>query len=272
MSQAARNTRERENESQRFRPSNGYYLVGVIFFLMVVGTITWGGWITLDWMKDASRVPLSKLVLTGERHYTTDADIRQAILSLGAPRTFMTQDVNVIQASIKRLPWIRQVTVRKQWPDELKIHLVEYVPYARWNDAQQMLDAEGRLFRLPTERRANKQYPMLTGPEGKEKDVLNEYHTMTAFLEKHQIKLKAVIMTARNSWQLILDNNIRLELGNRDKMERMKRFIEVYPVLLQNTEKRIAYIDLRYNSGAAVGWAPLLTDKPVSMNGQENKQ
>ena len=44
----------------------------------------------------------------------------------------MTQDVNIIQQQIERMPWIRQVTVRKQWPDELKIHLVEYVPFTRW--------------------------------------------------------------------------------------------------------------------------------------------
>ena len=33
--------------------------------------------------------------------------------------------------------------MRKQWPDELKIHLVEYVPVARWNDLH-MVDAEAK--------------------------------------------------------------------------------------------------------------------------------
>jgi len=36
----------------------------------------------------------------------------------------------------------------------LKIHLVEYVPIARWND-QHMVDAEGNTFSVPTGR-ANK--------------------------------------------------------------------------------------------------------------------
>ncbi|OTA21823.1 cell division protein FtsQ [Xenorhabdus beddingii] len=271
MSQAARKIRERESEAQGVRPSNGYYLLGMIFFLMVIGTIIWGGWMTLDWMKDSNRLPLSKLVLTGTRHYTTNDDVRQSILSLGAPRTFMTQDVNVIQEKIEQLPWIRQVTVRKQWPDELKIHLVEYVPYARWNNTQ-MLDAEGRVFSLPMERSASGSYPMLFGPEGRENDVLDGYRTMSALLEKHHIKLKALSITARNSWRLVLDNNIQLEVGSRYQKERVKRFIELSPLLLKNTEKRVDYVDLRYDSGAAVGWAPLLTDAPVSMNGQENKQ
>jgi cell division protein FtsQ len=37
----------------------------------------------LGWMEDAQRLPLSKMVVTGERHYTRNDDIRQAILALG---------------------------------------------------------------------------------------------------------------------------------------------------------------------------------------------
>lgn len=95
----------------------------------------------LNWMKDADRLPMSKLVLTGERHYTTNDNVRKAVLSLGTPGTFMKLDVNEVQQQLERIPWLRQVTVRKQWPDELKIHLVEYVPYARWNDSQMVDDA-----------------------------------------------------------------------------------------------------------------------------------
>ncbi|CDG89211.1 cell division protein FtsQ [Xenorhabdus bovienii] len=269
MSQAARNTRERESETQSSRPSNGYHLAGIVFFLMVIGTIVWGGWMTLDWMKDSNRLALSKLVLTGERHYTTNDDVRRAIMAFGAIGTFMTQDVNIIQGQIERLPWIRQVTVRKQWPDELKIHLVEYVPYVRWNDTH-MLDVEGNVFSLPIERSVKRHYAMLSGPEGKEKEVLAEYNKVAPLFTEHKMKLKTVIMTERNAWQLILDNDIRLELGNKNDVKRIKRFIELYPVLQKNTEKRVAYVDLRYDSGAAVGWAPLLIDAPVSINGQKN--
>lgn len=39
----------------------------------------------LNWMKDADRLPMSKLVLTGERHYTTNDNVRKAVLSSGRP-------------------------------------------------------------------------------------------------------------------------------------------------------------------------------------------
>lgn len=261
MSQAALNAREREVETHP-RRSNGSQLAGMIFLLMVLGTILWCGWAVVGWMKDASRLPLSRLVVTGERHYTTNDDIRQAILALGAPGTFMTQDVNVIQQQIERLPWIKQASVRKQWPDELKIHLVEYVPVARWNDLH-MVDTEGKSFSVPAERVGKQKLPLLYGPEGSEHDVLEGYRTMSSMLAASKYTLKMASMTARHSWQLALDNDVRLELGRDDRMGRLRRFIELYPVLEQQGQaesKRVNYVDLRYDAGASVGWSPLLID------------
>jgi cell division protein FtsQ len=116
MSQAALNTRNHEEDVSSSRRSNGTRLAGIVFLLAVLCTVLVSGWMVLGWMEDAQRLPLSKMVVTGERHYTRNDDIRQAILALGSPGTFMTQDVNIIQSQIERLPWIKQASVRKQWP------------------------------------------------------------------------------------------------------------------------------------------------------------
>lgn len=219
-------------------------------------TVLVSGWMVLGWMEDAQRLPLSKMVVTGERHYTRNDDIRQAILALGSLGTFMTQDVNIIQSQIERLPWIKQASVRKQWPDELKIHLVEYVPIARWND-QHMVDAEGNAFSVPADRTSKQNLPMLYGPEGSENEVLQGYRDMGQVLAKDKFTLKVAAMTARRSRQLTLNNDIKLNLGRGDTMKRLQRFMELYPVLQQQAQtdgKRISYVDLRYDSGAAVGW------------------
>ena len=129
--------------------------------------------------------------------------------ALGEPGTFMTQDVNIIQTQIEqRLPWIKQVSVRKQWPDELKIHLVEYVPIARWND-QHMVDAEGNTFSVPPDRTSKQVLPMLYGPEGSANEVLQGYREMGQMLAKDRFTLKEAAMTARRSWQLTLNNDIK---------------------------------------------------------------
>lgn len=271
MSQAALNTRNRDAEAVKTsRRNNGTRLAGILFLLTVLCTVLVSGWVVLGWMDDAQRLPLSKLVVTGERHYTRNDDIRQSILALGAPGTFMTQDVNIIQSQIERLPWIKQASVRKQWPDELKIHLVEFVPIARWND-QHMVDIDGSAFSVPAERTSKQVLPMLYGPEGSESEVLQGYRDMGQMLAKDRFTLKEAAMTARRSWQITLSNDIKLNLGRGDTMKRLARFVELYPVLQQQAQadgKEISYVDLRYDSGAAVGWKAAPVQEP---NQQQNQ-
>lgn len=66
MSQAALNTRNSEEEVSS-RRNNGTRLAGILFLLTVLTTVLVSGWVVLGWMEDAQRLPLSKLVLTGER-------------------------------------------------------------------------------------------------------------------------------------------------------------------------------------------------------------
>ncbi|MFP3014389.1 MAG: cell division protein FtsQ/DivIB [Arsenophonus sp.] len=237
--------------------TNGYYLSGIVFFLTILCTITLSVYMLLNWMKDVNQFPISKIVITGERHYTCDDDIRKAILTLGMPGTFMTIDLNAVYNQIKTMSWIKKVTVRKQWPNSLKIYLVEYKPYAKWNDIF-LVNTEGNIFSLPGLLNIKGNFLMLYGPEGTQKEVLEMYRFMQSQFAPHNFKIKSVSMTVRRSWKLVLSNDIRLNIGKYDVKERLNRFIKLSKLLKQSTYKRIEYIDLRYANGAAVGWLPLL--------------
>ncbi len=220
------------------------------------------GLIVVHWMNDASRLPLSKLVVSGDKKFTTNDDIRQAILSLGPPGTFMSQNVDVIQQQIERLPWIKQVSVRKQWPDELKINLVEYVPVAYWN-VQHVVDASGVSFSLPLGIRQQQTMPKLFGPEGSETEVLAGYNHFNSMLKRADVTLGAAAMSARKAWVLTSRDGMRIDLGRDKSVKRLQRFIQLYPDLVRQggaEHKKIDYIDLRYDSGAAVSWITLPTE------------
>jgi len=255
MTQAARN-------SQRYRVqhSTGFQLSGFIFLIVVLCAIGWGSYIVIDWMKNSSYVPLSKLVITGERLYTTNDDLREVILEQGEVRTFITQDVDQLQQDIKtKLPWVKQVSIRKHWPDELSIHVVEFRPYAYWNE-QVFVDQNAQAFELPIDRLKEKQLPFFYGVEGKEQTVLDNYHEVNAILTKINTTLRSISLNERHSWTLILDNGIKLELGQQDKTLRLKRFVTLYPLLLEQVppNQQINYVDMRYKSGAAVGYTPIM--------------
>lgn len=178
MSQAALNTRNRDDEEEytSSRRSNGTRLAGIIFLLGVLCTVFISGWMVwAGWkMRSGCRFLSWWSPVSVTTRVTT---IFASQYWRWARGTFMTQDVNIIQSQIERLPWIKQASVRKQWPDELKIHLVEYVPIARWND-QHMVDVDGNSFSVPTDRVNKQNLPMLYGPEGSENEVLQGFREM----------------------------------------------------------------------------------------------
>ena len=53
-----------------------------------------------------------------------------------------------------------------------------------------------------------------------------------------------------------------LNLGREDRIERIQRFIDSYSFIKHKkpNNQQVNYIDLRYDTGVAVGWKPI-TDK-----------
>ncbi|GAL06479.1 cell division protein FtsQ [Photobacterium aphoticum] len=163
----------------------------------------------------------------------------------------MTQDVDDIQHALEAMPWVARAAVRKQWPDTLKVYLVEQQPVASWDD-QYLVNADGVVFTAPMAQ-AGKPLVALAGPDGSSQEVLSVWHEMQPLLQRAGFDIARLTLNERRAWRVWLTNGIRLELGRTDRIERLRRFISLSPDLEQQG-KAIEYVDLRYDTGAAVGW------------------
>ncbi|WP_087016603.1 cell division protein FtsQ/DivIB [Thaumasiovibrio subtropicus] len=220
------------------------------FFLLVVVFIATLLVIVVQWMTDANRLPLANLVVQGDLTYLATDDVREAILQSGELGSFMTQDVGEIQTAIESLPWVASASVRKQWPDVLKVYLVEHEPMARWHD-DALLNTYGEVF--VARATSLESLVRLAGPEGSSQEVMAQWKAMQQQLAPLDVALEGVTLSSRRAWRVWLDNGIRLELGRRSLEERLARFITLYPEL-NGSNKTVEYVDLRYDTGAAVGW------------------
>ncbi|UTV28082.1 cell division protein FtsQ/DivIB [Photobacterium atrarenae] len=225
---------------------------GMTFFLAVIGFIAWLLSAGLTWMTDANRLPLSQLVIQGELTYLKADDVRRGILALEHLGSFMTQDVDEIQLALEALPWVARASVRKQWPDTIKVFLVEHQPAAVWN-RQHLVNTNGEVFRAAAAQVRELGLVELSGPEGSSAEVLAAQREMQPKLQRAGLEMAQLALNERRSWRVWLTNGIRLELGREGRMERLMRFISLYPELEQQG-KAITYVDLRYDTGAAVGW------------------
>lgn len=227
------------------------HLPGALFLSLVVMISLWLVISTISWMTDEDRLPLSHIIIQGQLKHITADDIREAIGSMDYIGTFMTQDVNKLQDALLSLPWIAQVSVRKQWPETIKVFVVENQPEATWNN-KVIVNPDGMVFNAPMSDLLEPK-PALFGPETSSKEVLNFWHQLQNQFAPLNITVHSVALTDRLSWQVVLDNGIRLELGRDAREERVDRFVALYKQL-ESKKNSIDYIDLRYDTGAAVGW------------------
>ena len=56
------------------------------------------------------------------------------------------------------------------------------------------------------------------------------------------------------SWRVQLSNGLTVEVGRHDPMQRVERFVRVYPAILAAANGRLVAVDLRYSNGFAVRW------------------
>ncbi|NMH59210.1 cell division protein FtsQ/DivIB [Alteromonas ponticola] len=221
---------------------------GIVFLVLVLTGLVVAGVKTYDWLQDEQRMPVQAVDFSGDYQHV-DVVKLERLIRQSQPGSFFSLDVNEVYQLVEAQPWIYRASVRKQWPNKLKIYLVEQTPVAQWND-DMLLNPYGETFNATA---AGLQLPKLFGPGGSEKTALEGYHAMHSLLATMGIAIRELSLSERFAWQVQLDNDVQLNLGRKEFIDRLQRFVDIYP-LLAKQPKQVRYVDLRYDTGLAVGW------------------
>jgi cell division protein FtsQ len=205
----------------------------------------------VQWLQDPYRFPLRMVKITSKPHHLEKDELQQAL----APYVrggFFTVDVTGIHDAIEALPWVYRATVRRDWPDRLIISFVEQEPVAHWGkDA--LLNRHGEIF-VPRKLPDKLALPFLSGPEGHERTVLEEYRRCNQTLSPLGLHIARIELNERRAWRIGLDNAVQLELGRVDTALRLQRFVRTFPEVFAGHLDALKSVDLRYSNGFSVYW------------------
>jgi cell division protein FtsQ len=166
--------------------------------------------------------------------------------------TFFTMDLDKSRAALARVPWVRKVAMRRQWPHALEITIEEHTPLARWNEAM-LIDMQGELFKADY----HGELPHFNGPDSYAANVTAQYREWSRALAPLGLTLQDVTMSARGGWRLRASGTsgpIAIELGRDEPGARLARFVATYRRTigaLARNGTRIEQVDLRYRNGFA---------------------
>jgi cell division protein FtsQ len=193
----------------------------------------------------------------------TKSDIRQAIEQAGQG-TALTTPLHDLRDVLEDHAWVRQVSMRRVWPNRLLVWVEEHEPIAIWADGQ-LINSYGELFSAEADlgqvqERLGCQMPRLVGPVGSHLRVMERAMALQDELESHKRVLTRLELTEQLSWKAVLDGALVVELG-RDQLpsspiERLQGLLMRLESLEASLEtksgmQRLALADLRYANGFA---------------------
>lgn len=202
--------------------------------------------------------PFREVTVLGARQAETRRDLAAVIHGLKGG--FFTLDLDAARQAFERMPWVRQATVRRLWPNRLLVEIDEHIPAAAWN-GQQTLSVQGELFPV----RPWDALPRIHAPEGMQRQVAVRQAELQSLLAPAGWRIVSLQVSPRGAWRLALEpttggrsqnlaaagvTRVSLELGRDRHAERVKRFLTFYDAATARLGP-LTQIDLRYPNGFA---------------------
>jgi len=213
--------------------------------------------------------PIRIVSVEGRFQRVSPVQVEQAVTG-GLQAGFMTVDLDAVRAQVEALPWVDHARVNRRWPNGLRVEVTEQVAAARWNE-NGLLNTRGELF-IRDARHVPPELPRLSGPEGSEWQVAQRYLSAQGRLIEAGMRMTALRLDARGAWELELANGVAVRLGRREVEQRLDRLIDTALPVMTARARDIAYIDMRYSNGFAIGWKAADARRPAPAHANETRE
>ena len=198
------------------------------------------------WLTHAPVFPVEKIQIRGDIKNAKPEQMR-FIAEHKLSGTFFTLDLDKTRAAFTRLPWVRDIQLRRRWPGALEIMVEEHVALARWGETG-LVNTRGEPFDAASEQ----DLPVFYGQPGAAKEMSLMFAQLRRELAPAGITPAALWLSSRRAWKVKLDNQVQLELGRNDVSPRARLFAQYWKSKLAALPYHIEYVDMRYPNGFAV--------------------
>jgi len=190
--------------------------------------------------------PLREVQIEGKLNHVSRAQIK-LIVAKHLKGNFFTLDLVKARDAFEKLPWARNVSLRRRWPDKLEVVIEEHKALARWGSVG-LVNTHGELFQAAS----GSDLPVFYGPGDGVVEVAAQYSSLSQVLKIASLDIASLTLTPRRAWKITTSNDMQLELGRVETPARLEKFAKVYVTTIAALNKKISYVDLRYPNGFAV--------------------
>lgn len=225
------------------------YMLALLFGVLLLGMVG-------KWLASHPAFTLALIRIDNELQHNNPVTLRANV----APKltgNFFTLDLMHTRLAFEALPWVRQAVVQREFPDRLRVQLVEHEAVAFWGTeaGSRLLNTEGEVFEVNEGDVEAEDLPRLHGPRMQAPEVLKAYRALAPLFDALEAPLVQLELTGRGSWRARLESGASLELGvgQVDAIEqRTRRFLATVSQTSSRFGRNIESADLRYPNGYAL--------------------
>jgi cell division protein FtsQ len=182
---------------------------------------------------------------------------------LGSARYFFGVPLESLRESLEQVPWVRQASIRRVWPNSLHIEIEEHKAAAVWGDGR-LVNMQGELFSANLgEAEEAGPLPQFAGPNEASVQVLRRNAELVQWLTPLNVRPESLTLSTRHAWTVKLDDGTTLLLGREQGVameDRIAKWVASVPRLQSRLTSRPELYDLRYPNGFAVRAVALVDD------------
>ncbi len=194
--------------------------------------------------------PVEVVRIDGEMRHTDGGELEQ-LVTAHVQAGFFATELRTLRRELIELPWVRDATLRRVWPNRIEVEIREHAAAAVWNE-DALVSQRGQVFR-PDEITAEG-LPRLVGPSGQAGKMLAYLATLDLRLQSVGLAVAAVKQDERRSWTVELDDGIEFRLGRSSIDARLDRLLRVWYQAVAGQREQVRAVDLRYPNGFAIAW------------------
>ena len=211
------------------------------------------------WASRLELFAIRAIAVTGEVTHNNAVTLRANVV----PRlsgTFLTLDLMQARKAFESVPWVRQAVVHRDFPNRLRVQLLEHQAVAYWGaeSESRLLNNFGEVFEANLGELERDNLPRLNGPDGHSAQVLAMYQALQPPFELMDLGLEQLELTPRGGWRARLDTGAVLELGSGlspEVLARTQRFLQTLTQVTSRYGRKpeaLETADLRHQDGYAI--------------------
>ena len=194
---------------------------------------------------------IKKITFSEKLKNSNQEDLTKIIKNYLDDKSFFNFKIDYLISELEKSEWIRNVNIRKVYPNEVRIIVEEHEPVAIWN-GKKYINNFGELFNV---KKITKDLPILLSDETRIDKIFGYFSQFSKNLIKNNID-QTILKIEENeirSLTIFLTSGFHIKLGSKDVDHKIGLFFKVYKSLKTRDLKKIRYIDMRYSNGFSLG-------------------